>query len=232
MVVPSSEEQKKQNCFILGASGETGKVLLLEILKQQKFSRVTLIGRRKLNLEGTLYSNVVQEVVDFEKLDESAAAFQGHDVGFCCLGTSRAKAGADGFVRVDRDYVEHAAKLAKAGGCHHFILVSGKGADSSSRFLTLKTKGEVENRIKALGFDRVSIFRPALLLCDRQESRPGEWMARKVLGVVALFFPTYMSIPVTTVARAMVNIAMTPAKDGQKVEMLENAAIHALGQPK
>lgn len=36
----------------------------------------------------------VQEVVDFEKLDESAAAFQGHDVGFCCLGTSRAKAGA------------------------------------------------------------------------------------------------------------------------------------------
>lgn len=35
-----------------------------------------------------------QEVVDFEKLDESAAAFQGHDVGFCCLGTSRAKAGA------------------------------------------------------------------------------------------------------------------------------------------
>ena len=36
----------------------------------------------------------VQEVVDFEKLDGHAAAFQGHDVGFCCLGTTRAKAGA------------------------------------------------------------------------------------------------------------------------------------------
>uniref|UniRef100_A0A8C5WNB9 Protein HTATIP2 n=1 Tax=Laticauda laticaudata TaxID=8630 RepID=A0A8C5WNB9_LATLA len=140
MAVSSSEEQKKQNCFILGASGETGKELLLEILKQQKFLRVTLIGRQKLHFEGTLYSNVAQEVVDFEKLDESAAAFQGHDVGFCCLGTSRAKAGADGFVRVDRDYVEHAAKLAKAGGCHHFILESSKGADTSSSFLYLKTK--------------------------------------------------------------------------------------------
>ncbi|XP_034275275.1 oxidoreductase HTATIP2 isoform X1 [Pantherophis guttatus] len=232
MAVPSSEEQKKQSCFILGASGETGKELLLEILKQQKFSRVTLIGRRKLNFEGTLYSNVAQEVVDFEKLDESAAAFQGHDVGFCCLGTSRAKAGADGFVRVDRDYVEHAAKLAKAGGCRHFILESSKGADSSSGFLYLKTKGEVENRIKALEFDRFSIFRPAVLLCDRQESRPGEWMARKALGVVAHFFPTYMSIPTTTVARAMANLAVMPAKDGQKVEVLENAAIHALGQSK
>lgn len=33
-------------------------------------------------------------MVDFEKLDEYAPAFQGHDVGFCCLGTTRRKAGA------------------------------------------------------------------------------------------------------------------------------------------
>lgn len=32
--------------------------------------------------------------MDFEKLDDYAAAFQGHDVGFCCLGTTRKKAGA------------------------------------------------------------------------------------------------------------------------------------------
>lgn len=35
----------------------------------------------------------VQEVVDFEKLDVYAQAFQGHDVGYCCLGTTKAKAG-------------------------------------------------------------------------------------------------------------------------------------------
>lgn len=35
----------------------------------------------------------IQEVVDFEKLDDYAAAFQGHDVGFCCLGTTKAKSG-------------------------------------------------------------------------------------------------------------------------------------------
>ena len=32
-------------------------------------------------------------MVDFDKLDESADVFQGHDVGFCCLGTTRGKAG-------------------------------------------------------------------------------------------------------------------------------------------
>lgn len=46
----------------------------------------------------------VQEVVDFEKLDDYAAAFQGHDVGYCCLGTTRAKVGAVSSVR-QHDYL-------------------------------------------------------------------------------------------------------------------------------
>ncbi|XP_062975370.1 oxidoreductase HTATIP2 [Elgaria multicarinata webbii] len=227
-----SFQEKNQSCFILGASGETGKELLAEILRQQVFSKVTLIGRRKLDLEGPLYASVTQEVVDFEKLDDSAASFQGHAVGFCCLGTTRAKAGADGFVRVDRDYIEHSAKLAKAGGCHHFVLQSTKGADNSSGFLYLRVKGEAEARVEAVGFERCSIFRPAVLLCDRQESRPTEWIARKFLGLVALVSPTAMSVPTVTVARAMVNHVVMPGKEGQKAEVLENAAIHALGQMK
>lgn len=69
MAVPTREElshlresfrAKKQACFILGASGETGKEVLAKILRQQLFSRVTLIGRRKLDLEGPFYSNVVR----------------------------------------------------------------------------------------------------------------------------------------------------------------------------
>lgn len=122
------ENFRKENksCFILGASGETGKVLLQEMLEHNIFSRITLIGRRQLPFEGKAYENVVsavfcwsvdslswqsprwekklrvspppclqvQEVVDFEKLEDYAAAFQGHDVGYCCLGTTRAKAGA------------------------------------------------------------------------------------------------------------------------------------------
>lgn len=90
------EDFRMQNksVFILGASGETGKVLLKEILEQRLFSKVTIIGRRKLTFDEEAYKDVNQEVVDFEKLDDYASAFQGHDVGFCCLGTTRKKAGA------------------------------------------------------------------------------------------------------------------------------------------
>lgn len=106
-------------------------------------------------------------MVDFERLSEHAAAFQGHDVGFCCLGTTRAKAGAvsgtpgeqwpcllshlrrspsyplylqAGFVRVDRDYVAQSAELARAGGCKHFVLQSSQGANQHSLFLYLRVK--------------------------------------------------------------------------------------------
>uniref|UniRef100_A0A6I8PLW9 HIV-1 Tat interactive protein 2 n=1 Tax=Ornithorhynchus anatinus TaxID=9258 RepID=A0A6I8PLW9_ORNAN len=178
------EEFKMQNksVFILGASGETGRVLLKEILNWQLFSKVTLIGRRKLNFEEEAYKNVNQEVVDFEKLDEHSSAFQGYDVGFCCLGTTKAKAGS----------------------------------------------GEVEAKIEELNFDRYTIFRPAVLLCDRQESRPGEWLARKFLSSIPNVLADGYSVPVPTVVRAMLNNLVL--KSDKKMELLENKAIHNLGK--
>ncbi|XP_009097830.2 oxidoreductase HTATIP2 isoform X1 [Serinus canaria] len=216
-----------RSCFVLGASGETGRVLLRKLLDRRAFARITLIGRRRLSL-GEAEAAVEQAVVDFERLGEHAAAFQGHDVGFCCLGTTRARAGADGFVRVDRDYVAQAAELARAGGCKHFVLQSSRGANAQSRFLYLRVKGEVENLVQAVGFDHCTILRPAVLLCKRQESRPMEWIAQQFLGTVALLFPTAYSVPVEMVARAMVACALQPGKG--RVKVLENGAIHELGK--
>ncbi|KAF6103662.1 HIV-1 Tat interactive protein 2 [Phyllostomus discolor] len=224
------EDFRMQNksVFILGASGETGRVLLKEILEQGLFSKVTVIGRRKLTFDEEAYKNVNQEVVDFEKLDDYASAFRGHNVGFCCLGTTKAKAGAEGFVRVDRDYVLKSAELAKAGGCKHFNLLSSKGADKSSSFFYLQVKGEVEDRVGELKFDRYSIFRPGVLLCDRQESRPAEWLVRKFFGSIPASWARGHSVPVATVCRAMLNNAVRPS--GKEKEVLDNMAIHSLGK--
>ncbi|KFO72378.1 Oxidoreductase HTATIP2, partial [Cuculus canorus] len=169
-----------------------------------------------------------QAVVDFELLSEHAAAFQGHDVGFCCQGTTRAEAGAAGFVRVDQDYVVQAAELARAGGCRHFVLQSSWGVNQHSRFFYRRVKGEVENLVQAVGFYRCTIFCPAVLLCKRQESQPVEWVAQQFLSVVERVFPTAYSVPVEMVARAMVASVLHPGEG--KVEVLENGTIHELGK--
>ncbi|XP_010120168.1 PREDICTED: oxidoreductase HTATIP2, partial [Chlamydotis macqueenii] len=105
---------------------------------------------------------------------------------------------------------------------------SSRGANRHSSFLYLRVKGEVENLVQAVGFDRCTILRPAVLLCKRQESRPAEWIAQQFLGVVARVFPTAYSVPVETVARAMVASVLQPGQG--KVEVLENGAIHELGK--
>ncbi|TSM20276.1 Oxidoreductase HTATIP2 [Bagarius yarrelli] len=215
--------QKNRSCFVLGASGETGKALVKEIVQRNVFHRVTLIGRRLLSFEDKAYENVVQEVVDFEKLDNYAQVFQGHDVGYCCLGTTKAKAGTEGFIRVDHDYVLKSAELAKAGGCTHFHLESSKGADKTSSFLYLKTKGQVEADVEELNFERYSVYRPAVLLVDREESRPAEWVARKFFGMFSA-----MSIPITAVAQAM--LINTLIEGDRKTEILENKSIYNLGK--
>ncbi|XP_068595403.1 oxidoreductase HTATIP2 [Brachionichthys hirsutus] len=219
---------QNRSCFVLGGSGETGRRLLQELLGRNLFSRVTLIGRRRLRFQGPEDARLVQQVVDFEKLEEFSAAFQGHDVGYCCLGTTRAKAGADGFVRVDHDYVLKSAELAKAGGCQQFHLESSRGANKNSNFLYLQVKGQVEADVEALGFDRLAIYRPGVLLVDRQESRPGEWLSRKLLGALRAVASTSMAVPVQTVGRAMASNTLVQPET--KTEILENKDISSLGR--
>ena len=156
------------SAFILGATGETGKELLLALAANQSISKLVLIGRRKQDLEQDTFKNVEQRVIDFDKIGEFSDSFQGFDVGYCCLGTTKGKAGKEGFFKVDHDYVVESAKLAKEGGCKHFHLVTAQGANKNSWFLYPKTKGQAEAAVEDLGFDRLSIYRPALLLCDRQ----------------------------------------------------------------
>ena len=55
----------------------------------------------------------VQKVVDFEALKKED--FAEHKHVFCLLGTTRGKAGVDGFVKVDKEYVQNVAKISKEG---------------------------------------------------------------------------------------------------------------------
>ena len=73
--------------------------------------------------------------MDFNNLGATPDAFAGVDSAFCCLGTTRAKAGKEGFIKVDHDYVVDSAGRLKEAGCADFHLVTSKGSDKNSWFL-------------------------------------------------------------------------------------------------
>ncbi|XP_041366275.1 oxidoreductase HTATIP2-like [Gigantopelta aegis] len=213
------------SAFILGYTGKVGKALTKELAKAKLFKKVFLIGRRQVQLDGDIGEEFEQIVVDFEKIEDYADIFKDIDVGFCCLGTTT-KNGTESFVRVDHDYVIKSAELAKSGGCKHFNFISTKWADRNGTLLYIKTKGQVEEALKVMHFNRLSVFRPGGILGHRDDSRLTETVATFFLKPVTFLFPTAITIPVEMFAKAMIKNTVTPAD--HPVEILENKDIHAI----
>ena len=160
--------------LVLGASGETGSQVVRTLVQREQFVRVILVNRRQLQFpdESRYNEKIVQHIVDFDNLSSlHSEVFRGVDTAFCCLGTTRKIAGAEGFVKVDHDYVLAAATLLKEAGCPEFHLLTSTGAKASSWFLYPSTKGKVEEAVKRLDFNKLSIYRPGLLLCSRNKTR-------------------------------------------------------------
>jgi uncharacterized protein YbjT (DUF2867 family) len=67
----------------------------------------------------------------------------------------------EAFRRIDFDYVLESAKLAKHNGCKQFHLVSSANANKNGYFLYTKVKGQIEEAVSDLGFQKCAIYRPA-----------------------------------------------------------------------
>ncbi|MGN6640769.1 MAG: nucleoside-diphosphate sugar epimerase, partial [Mucilaginibacter sp.] len=153
------------------------------------------------------HKNLVQLVIDFDKLDEYANAINGHAL-FCCLGSTRKKTPDLSIYRkIDYGYPLKLAEIAKQNGMRHYHLVSSLGANAKSLNFYTKIKGEVEDAIKQTGIKCIHIYEPAILTGDRKESRP---MDRFIIAAMNIIDPLlvgrlkkYRNIPAQTVAMAM-----------------------------
>jgi uncharacterized protein YbjT (DUF2867 family) len=126
---------------------------------------------------------------------------------FVAVGTTQKKVKGDkaAYRKVDFDIPVNAAKFCAETGCKSFLLVSSVGADSKSGNFYLKLKGEVEDKVQSLSIPSVSIFRPSMLLGNRQESRPAESIAQVLSKGLSLLFPgKYKPVPAQDVAKSMV----------------------------
>lgn len=215
-----------RTALILGATGLVGGHCLKLLLEDAAYGKVIAPGRRKMPME---HAKLEQHVIDFDRLDEAADLFKATDV-FCCLGTTIKKAGSQAaFYKIDFTYVYESAKLAQENGAQQFLLVSALGADTGSRIFYNRVKGEVEAAVSSLPFRGVQIFRPSLLLGQRDEFRRGEQIAERAAKIFSFIFvgplKKYRPIHARYVARAMVRIAR---EQPSGVNIFESEAIRAL----
>ncbi|MCG8567195.1 MAG: NAD-dependent epimerase/dehydratase family protein, partial [Desulfobacterales bacterium] len=173
----------KNKAIVIGATGLVGSSLVNQLAESKYFETIITITRRPVEHPS---DKVVNEVVDFDQLEDHASLFKG-DIFFSCLGTTLKRAGSIAAQRkVDFEYQLKAAQLAADNGVGHYLLVSSSGATPKSRSPYMKMKGELEEAVKSLEFKRISIFQPSVLLGQRNEFRLGEKLAGWVIPAICL----------------------------------------------
>ncbi|KAG6877544.1 hypothetical protein C0993_006237 [Termitomyces sp. T159_Od127] len=107
-----------KSALLIGATGQTGQKILLDLLQSPDFTKVGEYGRRvtdKSALPTSGTDKLVQRTIDFENLKESGLKEHKWDVVFIALGTTKNAAGsAAAFEKIDREYVVNAAREAKS----------------------------------------------------------------------------------------------------------------------
>ena len=97
-----------------------------------------------------------------------------------------------------------------------------------------KMKGELEDSVKALGFETTVILRPGLLVGERTESRPAEFAIRKIAGFAGTLgngFKDFWAQDADIVGRAAVSAGLQAIEEGKpKVWELGQADIVKLGR--
>ncbi len=195
---------KDKTAALIGATGLIGGHLLKFLQDDEAFQTVRVLVRRPVSFS---HPKIKVIVIDFT--DEAAfkAGIAGCDAVFCAIGTTQKKVKGDkaAYRKVDYDIPVKAAGFCVETGCRHFLLVSSVGANSKGGNFYLKLKGEVEEKVQTFGIPSVSIFRPSMLLGNRQESRPAEAIAQVLSKGLTFLFPSkYKPVAAETVAKAMV----------------------------
>src|SRR5215218_3210558 len=156
--MPSSK-----SVVMLGATGAVGNHTARTLAGLPELTRLSLLGRRPV--EGLAGGAIEQHVIDILAPSSYRDLLAGHDTAICTLGVGEpSKMSTAEFVRIDRDAVLDFASACKQAGVRHFELLSSAGASSTSALFYLRTKGQLEEGLKALGFERLSLFQPSMIL--------------------------------------------------------------------
>lgn len=193
--------------LVAGASGLVGSQALAELQALQPQAQIDLLLRRSpQRIESSI------QVFAADPLSEALALWVqsgcGCEVLLCALGTTRRAAGSlEAFAAVDCDLVLEIAASARAAGARQAIVVSSIGASAKSSNDYLRVKGEMEEGITKLGFERCDLLQPGLLLgarsgAARPAERLGQWLAPVYNPLLVGPLADYRAIQSLEVARA------------------------------
>jgi uncharacterized protein YbjT (DUF2867 family) len=216
---------------IAGSSGMVGGYALRYALQHPSIKQVLSIGRKRLGITHPKLSEVLHP--DFADCSALAETLSGLHAAVFCLGTYTGAVSATEMRRITVDYALEFARVLRAASPEAtFAFLSGNGADPTgrSRIAFARDKGAAENGLRAAGFPRLYLFRPAYIypVEPRKEPTLSYRLLRTVYPAFRILFPG-LSIRSDDLGRVMVDLSIQDNPPPES-RVLENRDIQALAQ--
>ena len=196
-----------KTALLFGASGLVGSHVLSQLISNNSYSKIKLFVRTTINISDPKIE-IIQ--TDFKNLENHREDIKGDDCFFCIGTTKKNSPDKNEYKRVELEVPKQVAQIAKSNSVNSFVFISSGYADPKSSGDYLKFKGEVEEELKRLNFQKLGIMRPSFLLGDRKEKRIGEKIGIFVFKLLSPLFlgPLKKMKPIhsATVAKAMITI--------------------------
>ncbi|KAJ5626977.1 NAD(P)-binding protein [Penicillium herquei] len=173
------------NVALIGCTGMVGSHILTSLISNSAVSRIDTISRRTPAAAAEAPAKLTTFVSDDSTkwAAQLSALTPTPEVFISAFGTTRAAAGGfENQYKIEHGLNVELARAAREAGSKVCVLISSGGANRSSSIPYTRMKGEIEEDIKALGFERTVILRPGLIAGTREESRPAEAAVRFIAG--------------------------------------------------
>ncbi len=204
--------------LILGSSGLVGKNLLIAALKNSDYSQVIVLNRRPSHIEHPKLTEIITDFSTPPNLDN----FLTIDSLFSCLGTTKKKTPRkEDYRRLEVTIPTMISKSLIPKGISQVHYISSIGSKPHSSNFYLRVKGEAEIALTELELPHLHIYRPSLLIGERNETRLAEDIWSAIFSQMDLFFSgkatKYKRMKAVDLAESMIEHDLDPQLDAVSI---------------
>jgi uncharacterized protein YbjT (DUF2867 family) len=174
--------------IILGGTGQVGGATVVELLAIPECREVVMITRKPVAPRPRV-RNVVLDTGAADFAERTAALArevlsQGPASAISCVGVG---SGSMQWSEEELRRLELGVVVGFARGCHdggvaQFCLLSAVGSTARSRFRYVRVMGMKEDTVRKIGFTRLAIFRPGIIVGNVHTPAWTAWLGRLVPG--------------------------------------------------
>ncbi|MBL7699749.1 MAG: NAD(P)H-binding protein [Chitinophagaceae bacterium] len=191
--------------IVTGATGTVGSEVVRQAVLDDSIEQVTLLARNRSDLVHPKIRQIIHK--DFLNYNGLEDVFRESDACIWCLGISQTRVSKQDYFIITYEYAVAAANaMLLANPQITFLFLSGEGADSTekSRVRFARVKGQTENALKAMNFNKLIIFRPGGIYPVVRNANETTYKKMEI-GFIKLmkFFAPFSVVNTDVLARAM-----------------------------